>query len=50
MPSLSRRLQAFLSSTQGRRAIDQARRAASDPRNRRRVSQLVARLRGQGRR
>ncbi|GAA3134591.1 hypothetical protein GCM10010466_26720 [Planomonospora alba] len=46
MASLISRIRGYLSSPQGRRNIEQAKRMARDPRNRQRVRGLLARLRG----
>ncbi|WP_199836947.1 MULTISPECIES: hypothetical protein [unclassified Streptomyces] len=46
MSALLARIKQFGRSPQGRRAIESARRAASDPRNRARARQLLGRLRG----
>jgi hypothetical protein len=43
-PSLLSKVATFARSPQGRRLTEQARRAASDPRNRARVEQVRARL------
>ena len=48
MASLMRRLEAFARSPQGRRLAEQARRAGQDPRNRRRLQELQARLMQRG--
>ncbi|MEU5363896.1 hypothetical protein ABZ354_10465 [Streptomyces sp. NPDC005925] len=45
MPGLIERIKRFARSPQGRRTVDQARRAASDPRRRAQARQLLARLR-----
>lgn len=44
MASLFNRISRFARSPQGKRAIGQARRLASDPRNRRRIADLRKRL------
>ncbi len=46
MASLTQRLQAFLRSPAGRRAIDQGRRQLAKPENQAKLRQLLARLRG----
>ncbi|MFC4056912.1 hypothetical protein ACFOWE_01310 [Planomonospora corallina] len=46
MASLISRIRGYLSSPQGRRNIEQAKRMARDPRNRQRARGLLARLRG----
>ncbi|KAF4409919.1 MULTISPECIES: hypothetical protein [Streptomyces] len=46
MPGLIARIKAFSRSPQGRRAISEARRAASDPRKRAQAKQFLGRLRG----
>ncbi|HET9380864.1 MAG TPA: hypothetical protein VFP69_08540 [Streptomyces sp.] len=45
MPGLIERLKQFARSPQGRRTIDEARRAAADPRRRAQAQRLFARLR-----
>ncbi|MEU3276007.1 hypothetical protein [Streptomyces antibioticus] len=45
MSSLIRRIKEFARTPQGRRAIDQARRAASDPRRRAQARTLLSRFR-----
>lgn len=45
MSSLVRRIKEFARSPQGRRTIDQARRAAADPRRRAQARRLLDRLR-----
>jgi hypothetical protein len=46
MSGLMTRIKQFTRSPQGRRTIDSARRAASDPRKRAQARQLLGRLRG----
>lgn len=46
MSSLIRRIRRFISSPEGRRAIDQAKRAARDPRNQAKAKRALRRLRG----
>ncbi|MEU7278477.1 hypothetical protein AB0A69_06740 [Streptomyces sp. NPDC045431] len=46
MSGLMTRIQRFVRSPQGQRAVASARRAAADPRNRTRAQRLLARLRG----
>jgi hypothetical protein len=45
MPTLSQRLQKFLSSPQGKRLIAQGRQQLAKPENQRRLRQIVSRLR-----
>lgn len=45
MASLMSKIRRFLSSPQGRRIVDQGRRAAADPRNQRKAKDFLARLR-----
>ncbi|MGH8575014.1 MAG: hypothetical protein ACREX8_20960, partial [Gammaproteobacteria bacterium] len=45
MPSILSKIRRFLSSPQGRRAIDQGRRYASNPRNRAKLRGLLSRRR-----
>ncbi len=45
MASLMSRIRRFLSSPQGRRIVDQGRRAAADPRNQRKAKAFLARFR-----
>jgi hypothetical protein len=49
MPLMDR-LKRFLASPQGKRVADQARRAASDPKNQQKARDLLTRLRGGRRR
>lgn len=46
MPRMIDRIKEFARSPQGRRATEQARRAASDPRRRAQAKQLLGKLRG----
>ena len=46
MPGMVERIKQFARSPQGRRAVDQARRAAADPRKRAQAQRLLGRLRG----
>ncbi|GAA1097086.1 hypothetical protein ACFU8R_03215 [Pseudonocardia alni] len=46
MAGIIGRISAFLKSPQGRRYSDQAKRMASDPRNRRRAQDMLRRFRG----
>ncbi|MFF7856279.1 hypothetical protein [Streptomyces sp. NPDC007904] len=46
MPSMMERIKQFARSPQGRRAGEQARRAAADPRRRAQAQRLLGRLRG----
>lgn len=46
MPGLMARIKEFSRSPQGRRAIESARRAASDPRKQAQARKLLGRLRG----
>ncbi|MFC8361695.1 hypothetical protein ACFUIY_17735 [Streptomyces griseorubiginosus] len=46
MPRMIDRIKEFARSPQGRRATEQARRAAADPRRRAQAKQLLGRLRG----
>ncbi|MFJ9663504.1 hypothetical protein ACIRPP_02650 [Streptomyces sp. NPDC101219] len=50
MPSMLQRLKEFGRSPQGRRATQQVRRAASDPRRREQATRLLGRFRGGGHR
>ncbi|MEU5042718.1 hypothetical protein [Streptomyces griseorubiginosus] len=46
MPRMIDRIKEFARSPQGRRATEQARRAAADPRRRAQAKQLLGKLRG----
>lgn len=46
MAGMLDRIKQFARSPQGRRAVDQARRAAADPRKRAQAQRLLAKLRG----
>ena len=46
MPSIMERIKQFTKSPQGRRAVEQARRAAADPRRRAQAQRLLGKLRG----
>ncbi|MFF7054766.1 hypothetical protein ACFY94_41095 [Streptomyces griseorubiginosus] len=46
MPRMIERIKEFARSPQGRRATEQARRAAADPRRRAQAKQLLGKLRG----
>ncbi|MEV0643058.1 hypothetical protein AB0I77_50820 [Streptomyces sp. NPDC050619] len=46
MPSMIERIKQFAQSPQGRRAVEQARRAAADPRRRTQARRLLDKLRG----
>lgn len=46
MAGIVQRIQAFLKSPQGRRYTEQAKRMASDPRNRAKARRLLSRFRG----
>jgi hypothetical protein len=46
MPSLIERIKQFRHSPQGQRAMDTARRAASDPKKKAQARRLLSRLRG----
>ncbi|CAM5382734.1 hypothetical protein [Streptomyces griseorubiginosus] len=46
MPRMIERIKEFAKSPQGRRATEQARRAAADPRRRAQAKQLLGKLRG----
>ncbi|MFH9589839.1 hypothetical protein ACH4MW_34495 [Streptomyces luteogriseus] len=46
MAGMLDRIKQFARSPQGRRAVDQARRAAADPRKRAQAQRLLGRLRG----
>ncbi|WP_329223478.1 hypothetical protein OG352_39045 [Streptomyces sp. NBC_01485] len=46
MPGMLEKLKQFSRSPQGQRAMEQARRAAADPRRRSQLQQLIGKLRG----
>ena len=46
MPGMLERIKQFAKSPQGRRAVEQARRAAADPRRRSQAKGLLGKLRG----
>ncbi|MER8009537.1 hypothetical protein [Streptomyces sp. NPDC094149] len=46
MPGMMERIKQFARSPQGRRAAEQARRAAADPRRRTQAQRLLGKLRG----
>ena len=48
MPGLFQKISAFLKSPQGRKYQDQARRYASDPKNRAKAQQMLNKFRGKG--
>ncbi|MER5836770.1 hypothetical protein ABT116_39735 [Streptomyces sp. NPDC002130] len=48
MAGMLNRLKEFAKSPQGRRAAEQARRAAADPRKRAQAQRLLGKLRGRG--
>lgn len=50
MPSMMERIKQFARSPQGRRATEQVRRAAADPRRRAQAQRLLGKLRGGGHR
>ncbi len=49
MPTLIQRVQRFLASPQGQRALEQGRRQLAKPENQARLRQLLTRLRGKRR-
>ncbi|MFF7445610.1 MULTISPECIES: hypothetical protein [unclassified Streptomyces] len=49
MAGMLEKIKQFSRSPQGRRTIEQARRASADPRRRAQARQLLGRLRGRGR-
>lgn len=48
MPGLFQKIQQFLRSPQGRKMTDQAKRYASDPRNRAKAQDMLKKFRGGG--
>lgn len=46
MPGMLERIKRFVRSPQGRRTVEQARRAAADPRRRAQAQRLLGKLRG----
>jgi len=48
VPGLFQKVSQFLKSPQGRKYSDQAKRYASDPRNRAKAQQMLSRFRGKG--
>lgn len=48
MPGLFQKVSQFLKSPQGRKYTDQARRYASDPRNRAKAQGMLSKFRGKG--
>ncbi|MEV6177295.1 hypothetical protein ACIHAR_09395 [Streptomyces sp. NPDC052016] len=48
MPGMLEKIKQFSRSPQGRRTIEQVRRAAADPRRRSQAQRLLGRLRGRG--
>ncbi len=48
MPSLFQKIQQFLRSPQGQKMTDQAKRYASDPRNRAKAQDMLKKFRGGG--
>jgi hypothetical protein len=48
MPGLFQKVQEFLRSPQGRKYADQAKRYASDPKNRAKAQEMINKFRGKG--